>query len=64
MEVEEPIYGYLDLHFDNRFTNEEKQSIVNSNPDVFERGIWKDASICIAGRVIMDLIIQMRENNG
>ena len=58
---EEPLYGYLDLEFDDRFTNEEKLSIVNSNPNVFEIGIWKDASIIIAARVIMDLIIQMRD---
>lgn len=50
------LYGFLDLHFDERFTIEEKCSIILSNPSIFGIGINKDIQVVIVAGLIMELI--------
>ena len=60
MENNKILYGFLDLCLDDRFLIEEKKSIVASNPDVFMEGLWKDAYIIIATKIIMRLMLSRR----
>lgn len=51
-------YGLFDLFYDNRFTPDEKASILATHYHEFTTiGIWRDATICIVASVILDLII-------